>query len=328
MDRLFRANGINPATLSPLDRLAFIGDRGIGALTFEPAEDFRLTRNDAKLVTLAKDTRAFIAGRGRQALQQLAVLGGSPQGARPKVLIHYSQAKDTVSTVPKTGHRPWLVKFQGKSAHKEVCALENLYAEFARDCGLDVPVTQYFDLDKRLSAFGIERFDVQKRFRVPVQTLAALLNADFGVPSAVNYTTFLRVTKRLTSDDREVKKAYQRTVFNIVFNNRDDHSKNVSFRLGRDLSWTLAPCYDLTFSEGPRGQHQMDVCGEGAEIKRTHLLNLAKDGDVDAGWAARTIDRIREVAGVFRQKVSSCPIRRATAAYVSAAIDRNCARLG
>jgi serine/threonine-protein kinase HipA len=327
MDRLFRQNGISPAHVSPLDRLAFIGDRGLGALTFEPAEDLALAKNDMMLLTLAKDTRAFIAGKEGPALRQLALIGGSPQGARPKALIYYNETKGSVSSTPKAAHRPWLIKFQGKTEHKEVCALEDLYAQLARDCGLDVPTTKYFDLDRRLAAFGTERFDVEKRFRVPIQTLAAVLHADFRLPSTIDYGTFLLVTKRLTGDDREVARAYERAVFNVVFNNRDDHSKNVSFRLNRDLLWTLAPCYDLTFAEGPGGEHQMDVCGEGREITRAHLLALAKKGDLDLAWAARSIDRILEVASRFKQQASSRAIRRTTAAYVSGAIYRNCLRL-
>jgi serine/threonine-protein kinase HipA len=327
MDRLFRKNGINPAHLTPLDRLAFIGNRGMGALTFEPADKLALTKNETMLLTLAKDARAFIAGKEGIALRQLALIGGSPQGARPKALVHYNELNGSVSSTPKAAHRPWLIKFQGKGEHREVCALEDLYAKLARDCGLDMPTARYFSLDKRLSAFGIERFDVERRFRVPIQTLAAVLHADFRLPSTIDYGIFLRVTKGLTGDDREVAKAFERAVFNVVFNNRDDHCKNISYRLSRDLRWALAPCYDLTFSEGTGGEHQMDVCGEGREITRAHLLELAKQGDLPVAWAATAIDRMLEVAGQFPSEASSREIRRATVAYVGAAIDRNRKRL-
>jgi hypothetical protein len=86
--------------------------------------------------------------------------------------------------------------------------------------------------------------------RVPVHTLAGLLHADFRLPSAVDYTTFLRATRFLTRSQVEVNQAYARAVFNVVFNNRDDHPKNLSYRLGRDRTWRLAPAYDLTYSPG------------------------------------------------------------------------------
>jgi serine/threonine-protein kinase HipA len=328
MDRLFRKNGLNIADLSPLDRLAFIGDRGLGALSFEPADVLELPTKDLTLLTLAKDVLAVVSGRDGKALRQLALLGGSPHGARPKVLVYYNVRKGTISTLPKAGHRPWLVKFQAQTGHKEVCALEELYAQLARDCGLDMPTTQYFDLDKKLAAFGTARFDVEDGLRVPVQTLAAALHADFRLPSAVDYTSFLRVTRLFTRDEREVKKAYERAVFNVVFNNRDDHSKNLSFRLSRNLRWVLAPCYDLTFSEGPGGEHQMDVCGEGRRITRAKLLELAKQGGLDAAWAGAIIDQFVEQAGHFKSLASEREIRRATVRHVAAAIDSNRARLG
>jgi serine/threonine-protein kinase HipA len=328
MDRLFRKSGLNLEDLSPLDRLAFIGDRGLGALTFEPADVLGLPTKDVTLLALARDVLAVVSGKDGKALRQLALLGGSPHGARPKVLVYYNVSQGTISTLPKAGHRQWLVKFQAETEHKEVCALEELYAQLARDCGLDMPTTQHFDLDKKLAAFGTARFDVEEGLRVPVQTLAAALHADFRLPSTVDYTSFLRVTRLFTRDEREVKKAYERAVFNVIFNNRDDHSKNVSFRLGRNLRWALAPCYDLTFSEGPGGEHQMDVCGEGRHITRAKLLELARQGGLDAAWAGRVIDQFVEHAGHFKSLSSEREIRRATIRHVAAAIDGNRARLG
>ena len=132
-----------------------------------------------------------------------------------------------------------------------------------------MPPTLHVDLGPRLAAFGVQRFDVEAGMRVPVHTLAGALHADFRMPS-VDAETFLALTRKLTRDEREVRKAFCRVVFNVVFHNRDDHAKNVSFRLGRDRRWYLAPAYDLTFCRGPGGEHQMDVCGEGRLITRAH----------------------------------------------------------
>ena len=107
--------------------------------------------------------------------------------------------------------------------------------------------------------------------RVPTHSLAGLLHTDFRMPS-VDYTTYLRATRLLTRDEREVQKAFVRAVFNVIFNNRDDHAKNFAWRLGRDRRWRLAPAFDLTFCEGPRGEHQTDICGEGRKITRQHIL--------------------------------------------------------
>lgn len=328
MDRLFRKSGRNPATLSSLDRLSFINGRALGALTFEPATDQGLPGEDVSLLELAREAQVVLADKDTDALRQLALMGGSPHGARPKVLVHYDVSTGSMSTQPTPGGSPWLVKFQARGEHKETCALENLYATFARSCGLDVPVTRIFDLDKTLAAFGIARFDVEDGLRVPVHTLSGLLHADFRLPGAVDYTTFLRATRMLTRDEREVRKAYERAVFNVVFNNRDDHSKNFSFRLGRDRHWRLAPCYDLTFCEGPAGEHYMDVCGEARDITRTKMLELARQGGLDAGWATTVLERFVEQAGTLRRICAGAGIRKATLQRVESAIEANRRRLG
>ena len=326
MDRFFRGKGVDPAALSPLDRLAFIGSRGLGALTFEPADAPGLSAEDVHLLALARGARAVIAGKDSETLRLLALMGGSPHGTRPKVLVHYCAQAGVMGTQPMAGCQPWLVKFQAHGEHKEACALEDVYAQLARDCGLDMPATRSFDLDRTLAAFGIARFDVEQGLRVPVHTLAGALHADFRMPS-VDYNAFLRATRALTRDEREVRKAYERAAFNVLFNNRDDHARNFSFRLGRDRQWRLAPGYDLTFCEGPGGEHRMDVCGEAREITRAHMLALARQAGVDPAWSMGVLDRMGELAVGFKGHAAGRGIRAATIKRVAAAIAANRKRL-
>ncbi len=327
MDRVFRQNGLELHRLSVLDRLAFIGQRALGALTFEPATPADLPHQDTTLLTLAQQAHAIVGGADSDMLRQLALIGGSPHGARPKVLVHYAPDSGHMSTHPFAGSQPWLVKFQAANEHKEACTIETLYAELARACGLSVPATRHFDLDDQLAGFGIQRFDVCNGQRVPVHTLSGLLHANFRLPGAVDYTTFLRATRFLTQDEREVQKAYERAVFNVLFHNRDDHPKNFSFLLTRERRWTLAPAYDLTFCEGPGGWHQMDVCGEGQHIARHHMLKLAEQGGLRTHWAAQVLDRQLSVATSFSAYAQPHPIRLATQKLLAARVADNAQRL-
>nr|MBP7526051.1 HipA domain-containing protein [Propionivibrio sp.] len=261
------------------------------------------------------------------ALRELALTGGSPQGARPKALVQYDAATGQVSTRPDAPGSPWLVKFPAQNEHKEVCVIEQLYAELARDCGLDVPESRWFDLAPDLAAFGVARFDREGGQRVPVHSLAGLLQVDFRLPGATDYTAFLRATRFLTRDEREVEKAYARAVFNVLFHNRDDHPKNFAWRLGRDRRWRLAPAFDLTFSEGPMGQHHLDVCGEGAGIERQHLLRLAREGGVSTKEAEEVIDRMLLQATSLAERFERVQIRRPMAQEIKSAIDACCRRL-
>ena len=327
MDRLFRKAGRQSSELSPLDRLAFIGTRAMGALTFEPADPLALLAEDVQLLALAQQAQAVIAGQDSVALKALALMGGSPHGARPKVLVFHDPHTGHIRNQPFAGGGAWLVKFQAQAEHKEVCAIENLYADLARAFGLDIPATRYFDLDKRLAGFGIERFDVERGMRVPVHTLAGLLHANFRLPSAVDYGTFLRATRFLTRSQVEVNKAYERAVFNVVFNNRDDHAKNISFRLSQDRTWHLSPAYDLTYCEGPGGEHQMDVCGEGRSITRNHMMDLARQGDVPVAFAQDSLERALSLVDAFPTMAKNHPIRQASLRIITSAVEGSRERL-
>ena len=326
MDKQFRRAGRNPASVSVLDRLAFIGNRAIGALAFEPADSGEIQPADLSLLTLAKEIKHVVAGEESDVLAQLALIGGSPHGARPKVLVNYGTRSGTVSSDPAAAGLPWLIKFPSQNDHKEVCAIEALYAKLATDCGIDMPQTKYFDISNTLAAFGIARFDRTDGMRIPTHTLAGLLHSDFRIPS-VDYTTFLRATRFLTRDEREVKKAYLRCVYNVIMHNRDDHAKNVSFCLTPNRQWKLSPGYDLTFSSGPGGEHQMDVCGEGSRPGIAHLIRLAKESEVDIEYANNAIMTVSAVAERFTEEAKLFAIRKATIKHINRMVQNNTARM-
>lgn len=327
MDKLFRKQGRTQGGISPLDRLAFVGERGMGALSYVPPDPVQLTQEDLHLLELAKAARTLAQGKDSAILKQLVLLGGSPHGSRPKVLVQYDPANGELSTLDDTHWgQPWLIKFQAQNEHKEVCAIEYVYAELARRCGLEMPDTRHVDLDRHLAAFGARRFDREDGERVPVHTLAGLLHVDFRLPSA-DYSTFLRATRLMTRDQREVEAAFQRCVFNVLFNNRDDHAKNFSYRMARDGHWRLSPCYDLSFNRGPGGEHQMAVMGESKAPGLTELLRLAADAGVPERLARDSIEAIAAHGGSFAALARDAPIRAATIKAINQTITANRDRL-
>jgi serine/threonine-protein kinase HipA len=324
MDRVFRQLGVrNP---SALERLALLGERAIGALRFLPASpaaaepdwDLRtLAEHSAKLESAGENQRS---GQAKTVLRQLLLTGGSPQGARPKALVHFEAASGQVSTRSSAAGLPWLIKFPARGEHREVCAIERLYLALAADCGIETPASQLFAIAPKMAAIGLARFDREGAIRVPIQSLASLLHADFRQPGSVDYLGLLRATRALTMDEREVEKAFQRAVFNALFHNRDDHPKNVAFRLGRDRRWRLAPAFDLTFGDGPGGQHHMDFAGVGSNISRAHLMQLASGGGVATGAAKQIIDRLVDVAQQFTVRAQDFPIRKTTVRSMASVI--------
>jgi serine/threonine-protein kinase HipA len=159
-----------------------------------------------------------------------------------------------------------------------------------------------------------------------MQSLAAFTGADYKSPGALDYVNFLRATQLCTNDVREKAFAYERAVFNVAFNNRDDHPKNFAYLMSPTGSWTLAPAYDVTFCEGPGGYHQMDVMGEALAIGRSGMLRLAEEAEVLAEIAERTIDRVCDVACRFAaiaDKLYPQLITRDTLRIIQGRIDQN-----
>ncbi|WP_085637252.1 MULTISPECIES: type II toxin-antitoxin system HipA family toxin [unclassified Pseudomonas] len=300
MDRLFKRRRLNPARIRPLERLAYIGNNAMGAMSFKPVAPEGLEPQEhIPLDLLAAEVQDVLNGEGGEFLERLLLVGGSPQGARPKALVYRDPLTLAFTTIATPGFEAWLVKFPARQEHPEVCAIEMVYAECLRKCGIRTPDTQYFSLPNGLAAFATRRFDRQGELRVPMQSLAAFTGADFQTAGTLDYVSFLRATHRCTNDIREKALAFERAAFNVVFNNRDDHPKNFAYLMSPSGQWTLAPAYDVTFCEGPGGYHQMDVMGEALEIDRKSLLRLAEEAEIPAGAAGDIIDRMCNVASQF-----------------------------
>jgi hypothetical protein len=119
----------------------------------------------------------------------------------------------------------------------------------------------------------------------------------------MDYASFLRATQLCTNDVREKGRAFERVVFNVIFNNRDDHPKNFAYLMSANGNWSLAPAFDITFCDGPGGYHQMDVMGEALTIEREHLMNLGiREAELEESRVNEIIDRIASVATTFSKK--------------------------
>lgn len=331
VDRMFKRRGLTTARIGPLERLAYIGSNAMGAMTFEPvAPEGQESEVHIPLEQLAGEVQEVLHGDGGEFLQKLLLVGGSPQGARPKALVYRDPASGGFTTAITPGFEAWLIKFPAKEEHAEVCAIEMVYAECLRMCGIETPDTHYFSLPNGLAAFASKRFDRRDGLRVPMQSLAAFTGANYRSPGVLDYVNFLRATQMCTNDVRGMAVAFERAVFNVAFNNRDDHPKNFAYIMSQDGQWRLSPAYDVTFCEGPSGYHQMDVMGEALAISRTQMLRLAEEAEVPPDVAGRMIDGICDVASRFASIAEDLypqVITRDTLRTIQGRIDQNVARL-
>jgi serine/threonine-protein kinase HipA len=234
MDREFRKQGLSIASITALDRLAYIGTRGMGALTYHPPAAALEEEGVAiDLHVLASQAERVLGGSAEDVLPALRIAGGSPGGARPKVLVGVDAGGRMIcgaADLPR-GYRPFLVKFAAREDAADIGAVEAAYALMAAEAGVEVPATRLFETPDGGRYFAAERFDRRDGRRVHMHTLGGLLHASHRLPS-MDYEGYLKATLVLTRDQRQVEQAYRRMAFNVLAHNRDDHVKNVSYLMG------------------------------------------------------------------------------------------------
>lgn len=306
MDRKLRAEGVMPGELTPLDRLAWVGSRGMGVLEYQPEHPSFGAREGEEaldLDVLARQARLVLEDDAEAVLDQLLRAGGSPGGARPKVLVGCSPDRAHLvhgDDVLPEGYSHWLVKFGAREDPADMGAIELAYAHMARDAGIVMPEAALFSTAGGGRFFGLKRFDRGDAERVHMLSLSGLLDADFRVPS-VGYEELLKATRLLTRRQDEVEQVFARMVFNVFAHNRDDHPKNHSFLMGADGEWRVSPAYDVVFSSGPGGEHALAVAGEGRNPGPEHLLRVADSVGVPRKKAAESMDRVRATLGRWEE---------------------------
>ncbi|MFZ4694609.1 MAG: type II toxin-antitoxin system HipA family toxin [Verrucomicrobiia bacterium] len=325
VDRHFQKTRGRPPEM--LERLAYVGERAMGALTFHPPQDTTpLPSRELDLVGLGGQAWDFDADQIENALPDLRRLGGTSGGARPKVLVGLPENRQSPKQkiLPGDGDLPpgyahWIVKFNARADGPDAGPLEFAYAEIAGAAGVVLP-------EHRLIETKIGRFFAVRRFdrpspgqRLHLHSAAGLLHADFRTPGD-EYDLLFRLTESLTRDDAQKRELFRRACLNVLACNRDDHLKNFAFLMGTDGVWRLAPLYDFTFHDGPNGWQTLSVAGEGKNPRRAHLLNLADQVDLRPRDAAEILDQVRGAVAGFGKLATQLRLSKATK-------ERVCSRL-
>lgn len=236
LDRYLQSRGINPRTLSLLDRLALVGSTGRGALEFRPDKSVMSHNEYVDFEKLALEAERILDSdeyRG-SGVEEFQYRGGSPGGARPKIFVRYDEAE-------------WLVKFRAKMDSKHVGAEEYRYSLLAKECGIDMTETRLFEN----KYFGVKRFDRVGGKKLHVVSVAGLIGADYRVLS-IDYLHIFQVCAALTYSVVELWKVYREMVFNCLIDNKDDHAKNFAF-IYQGGEWHFSPAFDLLPSAGMNG---------------------------------------------------------------------------
>ena len=322
IDAWLASQGRTAASFHPVERLCYVGTRGMGALEFEPATlgppTSKRAVEIASLVDLANrilDERAGLGGAfsgvdDQEAVNDILRVGTSAGGARPKAILAWN---------PKTGEfrsgqvdagagfEHWIMKFDGVTSTRdpELASpkgygnIEYAYHLMAVEAGIEMTECRLHREGGR-SHFMTKRFDRTPRGqKVHMQSLGAIAHLDYRQPASHSYEQAIQVMRRLELPRQDLEQQVMRAVFNVVGRNCDDHVKNIDLLMNRRGDWRLSPAFDVSYAWNPRGEwtsrHQMSVNGKRDDIERDDLIALANAAQIKKARANELIDRVIEV---------------------------------
>ncbi|CAN5291691.1 type II toxin-antitoxin system HipA family toxin [soil metagenome] len=324
--------GIPASDITALDRLAYLGARGLGALEFLPdTAPHQPPPTALDLADLINSARAAVRGslatdaESEESLRRIIDVGTSAGGARAKAIVNWNPDTDELRSghlPPVDGFQPWLLKFDGVGDDQQLGRsgnygrIEYAYSLMAAAAGIRMSDTRLLHENGR-AHFMTRRFDrADDGSKIHLQTLCALDGLDFRLTATHDYAQLFNRIDELALGPDALEQAWRRMAFNVAAANCDDHTKNFSFLFDPDAGWRISPAYDVTHAYSPTSkwtnQHLMSVDGEFGDIRRLHLMAVADRYQV-AG-ASRILE---EIAGV----TDSWPEFAAQAELPSAAID-------
>ena len=312
--------GIKPGEITPLDKLAFIGKRAMGALEFFP-ETSNFNPKEAinlkALIDLAEQIytqreNARIDPEQSLTMQALMAVGTSAGGRQPKAIIAINRKTGEIRSGQVDslkGFEHCILKFGIKE--RSTAELEMTYYEMAKKAGIQMMPCWLMDVegDKH---FVTQRFDREGEKKLHMQTLAALY------PGADSYERLLWVCRKMRLSERDSEEVFRRMVFNVLANNTDDHNKNFSFLMDEQGHWSLSPAYDMTyiFNTGgflPEMRHCLMIRGKYDGITLEDVMELAAENGIrraesvvrEVGKAILEFHALAEQNGVKGQWISA-----------------------
>jgi serine/threonine-protein kinase HipA len=316
------SQGREESSFDVVQRLCYVGSRGIGALEFEPAHEPAFSGGvdlqvDA-LVRLASEVLSqraeFVAqlseNPDEEAMKAILAIGSSAGGARPKAFIAYNDTTGQVRSGQvqvQEGFRHWLIKFDGVAQSGDHGltdpqgwgAVEYAYARMARAAGIDMTECRLLEENGRRH-FMTRRFDrPDDGGKLHMQTVGALEHSSYNEPGTYSYEQLLVLIRKLGLGTTVAEQQFRRMVFNVVARNQDDHVKNVAFLMDREGAWSLAPAYDVIWAWKPGNlwldSHQLSINGKRDGFSVADLRAIADVAGLKRGRAKAILAEVSDV---------------------------------
>lgn len=290
------SQGRTPESFNVIDRLCYIGTRGMGALEYSPdtSKEFKGS-NEIEINQLVEFSNQILNQKKRiteefnNDFREIIKVGTSAGGARAKAIIAFNEKTGVIKSGQidaGKGYTYWILKLDGVDQQEETShtRVEYAYYLMAKEAKIDISESRlirrdnyYHFMTKRFDRVVTEDGTINK---VHMQSLGALLHRDYNEPGTLSYEEAVQAMVTLNLKKSEIEEFFRRMVFNVISRNQDDHVKNVSFLMNRNGEWSLSPAYDLTYSFNPNGKwtavHQMIINGKRSDIRLDDLLKSAK----------------------------------------------------
>ncbi|MBN1116494.1 MAG: type II toxin-antitoxin system HipA family toxin [Bacteroidales bacterium] len=330
IDQWLAQNGRPIGSMNPVEKLCFIGSRGMGALEFEPAQ-LKEGKNTfaieiSGLVDIAKKMlskrETFEANFNKdeqRAMKEILKIGTSAGGARPKALVAYNKKTGEIrsgQTKAPQGFEHWLLKLDGVSGVQFGEShgwgrVEYAYYLMAKECQIEMMDSELLEENGR-AHFITKRFDREgNEIKHHIQTLCGIQHFEYSDMFAYSYEQVFQTMRQLKLKYPEAEQMFRRMVFNVFATNYDDHTKNFAFRLKKDGNWELAPAYDLCYSYDPTNhwvsKQTLSVNGKREDITQSDLMAIAKANNIKKG--ERIINEINIVVKKWGDFASKTNVR-------------------
>jgi len=333
IDAWMAQHGTSKESITALDRLAYMGKRGLGALEFRPARGSATeSQKPLEMKTLVEEARRVLHGGLAGDAQVQTVLGNiirvgtSAGGARAKAVIAWNPRTDEIRSgqfeVPE-GFEHWLLKFDGVGEDLELGTtadygrIEYAYSLMAARAGITMAPCRLLRENGR-AHFMTQRFDRTGNRKHHVQSLCALQHLDYNQRATHAYEQYFMAIVRLKLGDGALQQAFRRMAFNVMARNCDDHTKNFGFRMQEGGVWELSPAYDVTHAHQAdslwTAKHLMSVNGRFDDIARADLLALADRFQVP--HAKELLNEVRGAVAEWRRFAEEAEVPQGKVAVV------------
>lgn len=334
IERYLSDSGRDISTFSSIEKLCYVGQRGMGALEYVPAnKDIDISNMTVDIDALTKlasdiltERKKLRIDRNESVMSQLIKVGTSAGGARAKAVIAWNEETDDIMSgqiEAGKGYGYWLLKFDGiennkdkeeKADDPEYTRIEYAYYMMAKDAGIDMSECRLYQENGR-HHFMTKRFDRDEITgnKLHMQSLGAIAHYDFNEPGAHSYEQATHIMYQLGLKQQEIEKLYRRMVFNVIARNQDDHVKNISFLMDRQGRWSLSPAYDVTYAYDRSNlwlaRHQMSINGKTENYNLDDILMSGKQMNISRAKALNIIEEVESSVSQWKKFSEQAKIR-------------------